>query len=295
MPDKSLRKSESEDTDLPKPMVKLRKSLSEVPRPASTPPTTGTQREEGDDERNNTDMEVPRIVLTQCQSEAPPNGAHQSAPQYFVTVTDRFTRGPHRHTVSGAETLVWRQGLRTDSGETQQQFRVGGRTGSLHAPKSPPEGQKEGEKKGVPDGQIQPTKTKTPGEDIRSRTYHRLDSLEETIRELEISLMEIGAPPGSPLMPPAEGLSDGTQKPNQTPTEHAGSEGNKRPPVPPKPSIRPPYIQGGNSISSGGGKALQSSSSAASRLKHLQQSNPEKSKLSKQREEFLKSQGQLQQ
>lgn len=182
-------------------------------------------------------------MLTQCQSEAPPNGAHQSAPQYFVTVTDRFTRGPHRHTVSGAETLVWRQGLKTDSGETQRQLRVGGRTGSLHAPKSPPEGQKEGEKKGVPDGQAQPIKTKTLGEDIRSRTYHRLDSLEETIRELEISLMEIGAPPGSPLMPPAEDLTDGTQKPNQTPAEHAGSEGNKRPPVPPKPSIRPPYTQ----------------------------------------------------
>lgn len=184
-------------------------------------------------------------MLTRCQSEAPPNGAHQSAPQYFVTVTDRLARGPHRHTVTGAETRVWRQVLITDSGETQRQLQAGGPTGSLPAMKSPPEGQKEGEKKGVPAGHAQPTET--PGEDIRSRTYQRLDSLEETIRELEISLMEIGAHPSSgpisPLTPPAEGLSDGTQQPSQTPTESAGSGGNKRPPVPPKPSIRPPYIQ----------------------------------------------------
>ncbi|KAL2101195.1 hypothetical protein ACEWY4_002956 [Coilia grayii] len=108
-PEKSIKKCESEDAELPKPMVKLRKTMSEAPRPASTPPTTGAQREAADEERNNIDME------------------------------------------------------------------------------------------------------------------------------------------------------------------------------------------GGNSASSGGGKAAHSSSSAASRLKHLQQGNPEKSKLSKQREEFLKSQGQLQQ
>ncbi|KAG5280002.1 hypothetical protein AALO_G00083860 [Alosa alosa] len=294
--EKSLKKCESEDSDMPKPMVKLRKSLSEVPRPASTPPTTGAQREGADDERNHADMEVPRIVLTECQSEAPPNGAHQPVPQYTVTVRDRFRRGPHRHSVTGAETLAWRQGLVTDSREPQRKLKAEGSTESLPALESLPEGQE-----GAPEGQqAQPTGAKAPGEDIRSRTYRRLDSLEETIRELENSLMEFGAHPSSgllsPLTPPAEGApSNSAQQPDQTPTESAGSGGNKRPPVPPKPSIRPPYVQGGNSASSGGGKALHSSSSAASRLKHLQQSNPEKSKLSKQREEFLKSQGQLQQ
>ncbi|XP_062386933.1 SRC kinase signaling inhibitor 1 [Sardina pilchardus] len=294
--EKSLKKCESEDCDMPKPMVKLRKSLSEVPRPASTPPTTGAQREGADDERNHADMEVPRIVLTECQSGAPPNGAHhQAAPPYTVTVStgSRFKRGgPHRHSVTGAETLSWRQLLITDGREPQRKPGAEGSAGSAApAPKSLPEGQ-----------QGQPARARAPGDDIRSRTYRRLDSLEETIRELENSLMEIGAHPSSeplsPVTPPAEGApSDSAaaaQQPDQTPTESAGSGGTKRPPVPPKPSIRPPYVQGGNSSSSGGGKALHSSSSAALRLKHLQQSNPEKSKLSKQREEFLKSQGQLQ-
>ncbi|XP_031426447.1 SRC kinase signaling inhibitor 1 isoform X2 [Clupea harengus] len=300
-PDKSLKKSESEDSDLPKPMVKLRKTLSEVPRPASTPPTTGAQREGGDEERSNADMEVPRIVLTGCHSEAPPREAHQSAPQYNITGSDRFKRGPHRHSVTGAETLVWRQSLLADSSlqttpgalQSQRRLQAGGAAGSQPRPKSLSEEQMG--VKGALEVEAQPARVGTTGEDIRSRTYRRLDSLEDTIRELENTLMEIGAHPSSgpvsPLTPPPECPSDSAQ-PDPTPAEPAGSGGNKRPPVPPKPSIRPPYIQSGNSSSSGGGKGLHSS--AALRLKHLQQSNPEKSKLSKQREEFLKSQGQLQ-
>ena len=100
--------------------------------------------------------------------------------------------------------------------------------------------------KGALEVEAQPARVGTTGEDIRSRTYRRLDSLEDTIRELENTLMEIGAHPSSgpvsPLTPPPECPSDSAQ-PDPTPAEPAGSGGNKRPPVPPKPSIRPPYIQ----------------------------------------------------
>uniref|UniRef100_A0A672R9A7 SRC kinase signaling inhibitor 1-like n=1 Tax=Sinocyclocheilus grahami TaxID=75366 RepID=A0A672R9A7_SINGR len=50
IPGKSIKKSESEETESQKPHVKLRRSISEVPRPASTPPTiAGGEREEGNE------------------------------------------------------------------------------------------------------------------------------------------------------------------------------------------------------------------------------------------------------
>ncbi|XP_056144355.1 SRC kinase signaling inhibitor 1 [Lampris incognitus] len=105
-------------------------------------------------------------------------------------------------------------------------------------------------------------------EDVRRSTYRQLDSLEETIRELENTLIEIRGQPTS-----------------DNPASVA-----KRPPVPPKPSsFSPTLIQGANG--SGMGKVLHSS--AASRLRHLQQNSPEKTKNSK-REEFLKSHSQQQ-
>ncbi|XP_034076319.1 SRC kinase signaling inhibitor 1 isoform X9 [Gymnodraco acuticeps] len=103
------------------------------------------------------------------------------------------------------------------------------------------------------------------GEDVRFSTYRRLDSLEETIRELENTLIEIS---GHPM---AEQLY--TETTSQT----------KKPPVPPKPpSFSPASIQGGN-------KVVQSS--AASKLKHLQQNSTDKTK-SVRREDFVKGQQQ---
>ncbi|XP_041813542.1 SRC kinase signaling inhibitor 1 [Chelmon rostratus] len=121
-------------------------------------------------------------------------------------------------------------------------------------------------------------------EDIRHSTYRRLDSLEETIRELENTLIEIG---GHPAVDPL--YSEATTK--SSPVQMTGSptSENRKPPVPPKPSS-PASIQGGN-ISSVG-KALHSS--AASKLKHLQQNSTDKNKSGK-REDFLKMQDQQQQ
>ncbi|XP_064170962.1 SRC kinase signaling inhibitor 1-like isoform X2 [Anguilla rostrata] len=122
------------------------------------------------------------------------------------------------------------------------------------------------------------------GEDIRSSTYRRLGSLEETIRDLEHALQEFGVPPSVPVDPPG---STTTPSPNKT-----------RPPVPPKPkskafAIQPTATKSGSSSSSPAvpAKPLHSST-AASRLKHLQQSSSEKGKTGKLRDDFLKNQGQ---
>ncbi|XP_042575793.1 SRC kinase signaling inhibitor 1-like isoform X15 [Cyprinus carpio] len=59
IPGKSIKKSESEETDSQKPHVKLRRSISEVPRPASTPPTiAGGEREEGNEEKLAAELET---------------------------------------------------------------------------------------------------------------------------------------------------------------------------------------------------------------------------------------------
>uniref|UniRef100_A0AAY4CZN2 Actin interacting protein 3-like C-terminal domain-containing protein n=1 Tax=Denticeps clupeoides TaxID=299321 RepID=A0AAY4CZN2_9TELE len=50
VPGKSMKKSESEETDSQKPHVKLRRSVSEAQRPASTPPTMAGDKEGGDSE-----------------------------------------------------------------------------------------------------------------------------------------------------------------------------------------------------------------------------------------------------
>ncbi|KAM9474022.1 SRC kinase signaling inhibitor 1 isoform 2-T2 [Salvelinus alpinus] len=130
------------------------------------------------------------------------------------------------------------------------------------------------------------------GEDIRSSTYRRLDSLDETIRELENTLLELSGHPTtvhlSPPTPPTDTALSEAPDPAQTPGTTTSE--TKKPPVPPKP--KPCYTpatmtKGGNSSSAVG----KVHSSAASRLKHLQQSSTEKTKTGK-REDFLKGQQQ---
>ncbi|XP_045077444.1 SRC kinase signaling inhibitor 1-like [Coregonus clupeaformis] len=120
------------------------------------------------------------------------------------------------------------------------------------------------------------------GQDIRSSTYRRLDNLEETIRELENTLLELSGHPTT--LPTDTALSeapDPAQMPGTSTTE------TKKPPVPPKPKPSFTPSKGGNSSSAVG----KVHSSAASRLKHLQQSSTEKTKTGK-REDFLKGQQQ---
>ncbi|XP_039978661.1 SRC kinase signaling inhibitor 1 [Xiphias gladius] len=123
-------------------------------------------------------------------------------------------------------------------------------------------------------------------EDVRRNTYRRLDSLEETIRELENTLIEISGHPTAEQIYTEIAIKSGPAQMTRSPALET-----KKPPVPPKPSsLSPASIQGGN-ISSVG-KVLHSS--AASKLKHLQQNSTDKTKSGK-RDDFLKLQGQQQQ
>ncbi|XP_042183357.1 SRC kinase signaling inhibitor 1-like isoform X5 [Oncorhynchus tshawytscha] len=130
------------------------------------------------------------------------------------------------------------------------------------------------------------------GEDIRSSTYSRLDSLDETIRELENTLLELSGHPttvhlSNRTLPTDTSLSE-APAPAQMPGTSTSE--TKKPPVPPKPkpSYTPATMTKGGNSSSAVGKVH---SSAASRLKHLQQSSTEKTKTGK-REDFLKGQQQ---
>ncbi|KAI4878565.1 hypothetical protein NFI96_021152 [Prochilodus magdalenae] len=403
IPGKSMKKSESDETEVQKPHIKLRRSVSEAPRPASTPPTVaGGEREDGEEERVAAELEVesasqiehrciitanpqftrpqgrlherisetkldtqaqrdpppssssvPQIVLTECVSL--PTSPTESSERGSFSDMEKLSKVPQRdqntgnditlsyfsHIVRTPSLLPWKQDLATSQNKrsemqdldgNQKEFQPRQRS-SPAAPGTPsasPEGkavkqprkielriQESFEKDDTGEGDQSPgmppqrrtmtepnepskalrSASRTQGvgqeavkEDIKRSTYRRLDSLEETIRELELSLMEFGTHPNMghyPALPP-----DGCPTPS-SPLESSGSVAppsgpsvkspgeSQRPPVPPKPSISADLIK------SGGGKAI-------SRLKHLQQSGSEKSKLGKQREDFMKSQGQQQ-
>nr|XP_054596158.1 SRC kinase signaling inhibitor 1 isoform X6 [Nothobranchius furzeri] len=125
------------------------------------------------------------------------------------------------------------------------------------------------------------TSERSMTQDVRLSTYKRLDSLEETIRELENTLIEISGHP----------VTDKLYAGETTPAERIGSltSETRKPTVPPKPSsLSPASVQGSNNPSVG-----KTHSSAASKLKHLQQNTTEKTKSGK-KEDLLKSQGQQQ-
>ncbi|XP_041123043.1 LOW QUALITY PROTEIN: SRC kinase signaling inhibitor 1-like [Polyodon spathula] len=143
---------------------------------------------------------------------------------------------------------------------------------------------------------------------ITRDTYRKLDSLEETIRELENSIQEISRHPSAGYLFSREFLgklgdeeaSDGSGSPVLSPGcsdqqgSRSGSEGlplptRIKPPLPPKPAA----LQAGAQQTSGSSSTTRGHS-AASRLKHIQQSSPEKSKQSRTREECGRLQGQQQ-
>lgn len=105
--------------------------------------------------------------------------------------------------------------------------------------KTPPEAQQMNETvKSSGFGDAEQNQRKT-GEDVRRSTYKRLDSLEETIRELEKTLIEIsGHSTAEQLYSEITAGSPAAQM-----TASAVSK-TRKPPVPPKPSsLSPPSIQ----------------------------------------------------
>ncbi|KAM9457539.1 SRC kinase signaling inhibitor 1 [Clarias gariepinus] len=321
---KTMKKSESEETEIQKPHVKLRRSVSEAPRPASTPPNVaGGEREDGEVEQAAAELEqftplqkslhqpnpdtlppdkpsssyVPQKVLTGCPASSmkpttaqvsnlakptqSPEGLSYSSyivksPRLSLWKRDPSTNQAQSHISDLDRTIKeLEQGRITESPSPltvkkparlvktelriQESFEIDDET--------------ETNKGDGVQSQVQERK-----EDIRRSTYKRLDNLEETIRELELSLVDFG--------PPYFEIPDSKTSTSIAPASVSGTKSVQRgeiqrPPVPPKPSISI------GTAKNGGGKAI-------SRLKHLQQSGLDKNKVGKQREDFLKSQGQQQ-
>ncbi|KAM7371893.1 hypothetical protein PAMP_009095 [Pampus punctatissimus] len=398
IPGKSIKKTESEETEVQKPHVKLRRTVSENPRPASTPPTLASgDKEEGEEEKIATELEgrclspVPHIVLTECLPVSPTasedpvrdtaNYSVEESPSQDKTGRDSFERSqdcfeedieikeeltllltelelrvlsaleaqelssymggilqtltisPHTKEISEVQLsdrpllVLFRQEKTVreayrllhsllESSMPVPKARI---KSSLHLDQQSSlvkvlkRGIETGDKiltlqnnteiKMIPEVQQSSVNTTLESdgstssvdslakqsqrkirEDVRRSTYMRLTSLEETIRELENTLIEISGHPTSEQIYTEISKSCSVQMTGTPTTE------TEKPPVPPKPSsLSSASIQGENSSSVG--KVLHSS--AASKLKHLQQNSTDKYKSGK-REDFLKIQGQQQ-
>ncbi|NXC41241.1 SRCN1 inhibitor, partial [Penelope pileata] len=172
---------------------------------------------------------------------------------------------------------------------------------------------------GRSDGDASPLHSMSPrSKEIYEGTYQRLDSLEETIRELEMTISEISSHPSAERMFPKEllgqavpkdagkemeegvqhpecsGHDDGTTldlSPTKTDAPKSSSLrlSQTKPPLLPKP--QPPL---GTPQSGGVSIPAMKMVNPASRLKQSQQGSPDKSKHIKQRMEYMRIQGQQQ-
>ncbi|XP_032442558.1 SRC kinase signaling inhibitor 1 isoform X14 [Xiphophorus hellerii] len=382
IPGKSIKKLESEENDTQKPHIKLRRTMSENPRPASTPPTLASgEKEQGEEEKIAAELEgrnlspVPHIVLTECLPDSltaaensvrdlanysvQDNPAHNLCNQHMVhknvfsrgipseggecvlkqdqeislLLTDMEMRWVSPHKVQELKSIdlktltisvqnkdiseaqlnerpvliIFREGntlkdtyrllysllessnpvpklrLRSFHQHTQQQslmeaLRRGIETGDdvltfQHADDVRIQ-QSNCDSKSSSSSQSRMT------QEVRLSTYQRMDSLEETIRELENTLIEISSHPTRETL-----YTESATR--SIPVQRTGSlmSETRRPPVPPKPAS----IQGGNNTSIG-----KIHSSAASKLKHLQQNSTEKTKSGK-KEDLQKMQSLQQQ
>ncbi|NXU30480.1 SRCN1 inhibitor, partial [Thalassarche chlororhynchos] len=170
---------------------------------------------------------------------------------------------------------------------------------------------------GLCKGQLSPHHSMTPhSKEICEGTYQRLDSLEETIRELEITISEISSHPSVEFVFPKELLGQaGSKDASEETKEGLGdlkhsscdngtaldlsqakddapespSPSKTKPPLLPKPQLPLDTPQSGG-VSIPAMKVVN----PASRLKQSQQGSPDKSKHIKQRMEYMRIQGQQQ-
>ncbi|NXE70450.1 SRCN1 inhibitor, partial [Calcarius ornatus] len=147
-----------------------------------------------------------------------------------------------------------------------------------------------------------------PGE-IYEDTYQRLDSLEETIRELEMTISEISSHPAVELAFPKDAPGSEEAGRSRGDLGHGGCDGDTaldlsqakhgaakspfasrtKPALLPKPQLPPGAPQSGG-VSIPAMKVVN----PASRLKQGQQGSPDKGKHIKQRMEYMRIQGQQQ-
>ncbi|NXQ94893.1 SRCN1 inhibitor, partial [Sagittarius serpentarius] len=170
---------------------------------------------------------------------------------------------------------------------------------------------------GLRKGRSSSHRSMTPrSKEIYEGTYQRLDSLEETIRELEITISEISSHPSVEFVFPKELLGQAGAKDAGEETEeglgdlkHSGCDAGTaldlsqakddapkspslsktKPPLLPKPQLPLDTPQSGG-VSIPAMKVVN----PASRLKQSQQGSPDKSKHIKQRMEYMRIQGQQQ-
>ncbi|NXY61511.1 SRCN1 inhibitor, partial [Callaeas wilsoni] len=145
--------------------------------------------------------------------------------------------------------------------------------------------------------------------EIYEDTYQRLDSLEETIRELEMTISEISSHPAVEFVFPKD--APGSEEAEESPggLGHRGcggdtaldlsqaKDGAPRSPSPSrtKPALLPkPQLPPGTPQSGGVSIPAMKVVNPASRLKQGQQGSPDKGKHIKQRMEYMRIQGQQQ-
>uniref|UniRef100_A0A671Y370 SRC kinase signaling inhibitor 1 n=1 Tax=Sparus aurata TaxID=8175 RepID=A0A671Y370_SPAAU len=129
IPGKSIKKSESEETEAQKPHVKLRRAVSENPRPASTPPTLASgDKEEREEDKIAAELETCSPSLPHVQAAgaicrpAPGAGrAQRSHTAQSHTSSPRAHRSqPDRWTLMAAWTVFEMACLKFDGTKSQQ-------------------------------------------------------------------------------------------------------------------------------------------------------------------------------
>ncbi|NXA01555.1 SRCN1 inhibitor, partial [Nesospiza acunhae] len=149
----------------------------------------------------------------------------------------------------------------------------------------------------------------TPPSEIYEDTYQRLDSLEETIRELEMTISEISSHPAVEFAFPEDAPGSEDTGRSLGDLGHGGCDGDtaldlsqakdgaaKSPfPSRTKPALLPkPQLHTGTPQSGGVSIPAMKVVNPASRLKQGQQGSPDKGKHIKQRMEYMRIQGQQQ-
>ncbi|EPQ05070.1 SRC kinase signaling inhibitor 1 [Myotis brandtii] len=296
-----IKKAESEELEVQKPQVKLRRTVSEVARPASTPPIMASAiKDEDDEDRIIAELEaapgaralcIPRIILTECAPNPPsPPEARLEEPGPRTTPTPRprtlvgSGRAPPEVVAEASRpSSSWmpekagpplkRQG---SGGYSQEEG--GARVPCSRGP-APDRTQEPSTAETREDHPEETPKDSGPGSGqcegqpgaglggtVRGATPQRMDSLEETLRELEATLSQMGtAPSERPL--------------------------GSLPPLPPRPKVAASSPSGGGSV-----PPMKVVTPGASRLKAAQgqAGSPDKGKHGKQRAEYMRIQAQQQ-
>nr|XP_009935483.1 PREDICTED: SRC kinase signaling inhibitor 1 [Opisthocomus hoazin] len=180
-------KAESEELETQKPQVKLRRTVSEVVRPASTPPIIASAIKDDDDE----DRIIAELEVFQRSSASPSLPKLRYDP--LAAAVSPATRGPP------VPPLQPKDGSRSVASPGKGGVEGAGVGGEVA--------------EGLCKGQLSPRRSMTlRSKEICEGTYRRLDSLEETIRELEITISEISSHPSAEFVFPKELLGQGGSK-----------------------------------------------------------------------------------